>query len=73
MRVLGAVWAFVRLFWALGCVAVGLLWSRRWATRRFRRRLARQGIPPEAAAVLTRGYRDMVSVPLRRWILNKGA
>ncbi len=73
MRVLSAVLAFVRLLGALGCVAVGLLWSRRWATRRFRRRLSSQGIPPEVAGALTRGYRDMVSFPLREWIANKGA
>jgi len=72
MRVLGTVWAFFRLFAALSAVAAGLLWSRRWATRRFRRRLARQGISRREAAVLSQGYRSMVSLPLRELISNRG-
>ncbi len=75
MRVLAVVWAALRLLCALGSVALGLLWGRRWATWRFRRRLARSGIPPEICAELAESYRAMVRIPipLRRWIISKGA
>ncbi|GEM_PF-3936751 len=72
MRVLGTMWAFSRLLAGVVWVAVGLTWSRRRATWRFRRRLARQGISRAEAAVLVRGYRDMVDLPLRRLVSNRG-
>lgn len=48
----------VRLLAALMGFSIGYAWVRRRAVATFRRRLRRQGVPAEAAAVLTSDYRE---------------
>jgi len=50
----------------LGGVGIGFLWGRFSATRAFRRRLRRAGLPPELARLLAHDYRRMVGFPLGR-------
>ncbi len=63
---LRTVWAFVRLGRALAGTALSFLWRRRRSTVRFRRRLRREGLPPDVVEALTEGYRDMVDLSFLR-------
>lgn len=52
-----------KLILAAGGVGISYLYHRRRSTRRFSRALRRMGISSDEADILTRGYRDMVSLP----------
>jgi len=55
-----------RLIATAGGIGISYLYHRRRSTRRFSRALRSMGISIDEVDILTRGYRDMVSLPRLR-------